>query len=395
MAKKRNDRIVARGMFAGDSRVSDVTVEGGKVTSIRPAGRVEADIGSRNSIIGPTLFDIQVNGANGISIQDSAFTAADVRALTDFLASWGVSRWVPTIITGSREGVEHACRAIAEARAADPVVERAVAGIHLEGPYISPVDGPRGAHDKRHVRPPDLREFDGFMKAARGGILYVTLAPEITGSVRFIRGMAKRGVKVALGHHNAGADDIARAVEAGACLCTHLGNGISALINRHQNPLWPQLASDALSAALIADLEHLPPDALKTFIRAKGRERVILTSDCVHLAGLRPGRYDLGRASVEMLPSGRICLSGTEFLAGSSLMLLQGIVNTARVTDLTLEQAFACATTVPAALLGLKRRFTLPREGAAADFVVFDIDQSQPTWKAVVRGTFVDGVRCA
>ncbi|NIA14270.1 MAG: amidohydrolase family protein [Nitrospiraceae bacterium] len=375
-----------RGTLLGDTKPSDVIVRGGVVAAVTPAGRGRVDAGSRDTIIGPTLFDIQVNGVRGIDLQTDHVTPEDVRAITGMLAGTGVSQWVPTLVTGGAKTMEQACRVIAEALQ-DRTVARAVPGVHVEGPYISPMDGPRGAHPLKHVRPPSVREFDRLNKAADGKILYVTLAPEQKGAVAFIKAMVRRGVTVSLGHHNADARTIETAIDAGARLSTHLGNGLASMIHRHENPLWPQLADDRLTAAFIADLQHLPSAVLKSFVRAKGAERVVLTSDCVHIAGLKPGAYEMAGQPVELLPTGRICLSGTDLLAGSSLMLLQGVVNAARVTDLTLEQAFASASTIPAKLFGVRRRFALPRAGTKADFVAFDVVEDT----ARVRAVFVNG----
>ena len=143
------------------------------------------------------------------------------------------------------------------------------------------------------------------------------------------------------------------AVKAGATLCTHLGNGMAPQIHRHHNALWPQLADDRLYASFIADLEHIPPQALRVFARAKGPQRTILTSDSVFLSGMKPGKYDMFGTAVEMKRSGRVCLAGTELLAGSSLMLLQGVWNMYQNTDLTLKEAFASATTIPKTLFNM------------------------------------------
>lgn len=386
----KKDRTLVRGIFAGAEEPSDILVDNGVIAKIRPAGRGTPALGSKTSIIGPTLFDIQVNGANGIDLQDCSVTPDDVCALNDYLAEQGVSHWIPTIITGSANDMVHGCRVIAEALR-EPRVRRAVPGIHLEGPYISPEDGPRGAHDKKHVREPSVEEFEEFMRAAHNNIAYITVAPEVEGAIPFIREVVKRKVRVALGHHNASPGDIERALGAGAVLSTHLGNGLQGTMNRHCNPLWPQLAHDGLTASLIADLEHLPPQVLRTFIRAKEPKRVILTSDCIHLAGLKPGSYDLGGAAVRLLPSGRVCLSGTEYLAGSSLLLLQGVVNAMHFGGLTLKQALACASTIPGRLFGLKHRFTLPKEGAKANFIVFTITKSKTRWRSKVKAVFIGG----
>ncbi len=384
------NRLVLRGKVLGEDQVSDVVLCNGRVEAFRGAGASRADYGSASTIIAPTLFDVQVNGYGGTNVQGGKVTPEDVGTLTGKLAAQGVSHWIPTLITSAQKDLERGCRVVAEAMQ-DAAVKRAVPGIHLEGPCISRLDGPRGAHPRRHVRKPSIREFDRCMKAADGKILYVTLAPEADGAIPFIKALVKRRVLPALGHHDADAGVIAKAVDAGARLCTHLGNGLRAEIPRHDNPLWPQLAEDRLMASLIPDLEHLPPAALKTFVRVKGPDRIILTSDVVHVAGLKPGVYSLEGSKVELLRSGRICLSGTKFLAGSSLGLLQGVVNAAQATDLTLEQAFACASSIPGRFFGLRHRFDLPRVGDRADLVLLNLDRSKPRRQVRVAASFVNG----
>jgi len=282
--------------------------------------------------------------------------------------------------------MRRACTVLAAALE-DRVVSRAVPGIHLEGPCISPLDGPRGAHPKRYVKTPSIKDFDKLMEAVNGKVLYTTVAPEIKGATAYIKAVVRRGVTVSLGHHAAGAACIRKAADAGAKMCTHLGNGLASTIDRHVNPLWPQLAEDRLAAALIPDLQHLPPEALKVFVRAKGVSKTVFASDCIHVALLKPGNYELAGAKVELTKAGRVCLSGTDFLAGSALMLLQGVVNAVRAADVSIEDAFACASAVPAKLLGLNKRFGRPSVGKKPDMVVFDIKNG----KVKVKGVFVGG----
>lgn len=360
-----------RGVLIGDRAASDITIREGRVIAIEPAGKGRVDAGSKHHVIGPPLFDIQVNGCGGVNLQSPEAEPEDLRRITDMLALWGVSHWVPTLITLPQDQLERTLAIFAEALE-DPVVRRAVPGFHVEGPYISPNDGPRGAHTLAYVRKPSLREFDRWQKAAKGHVLYVTVAPEVPGAVKFIQGVVERGVVVSLGHHGAKAEQIARAADAGATLCTHLGNGCAAQIHRHHNHLWPQLADDRLACSLIADLEHLPEPVLKVFTRALGPDRTILTSDAVHLAGLPPGRYTLAAMDVELLPSGRIQLTGTDLLAGSSLMLIRGVVNAALHTDLSLEQAWHAATTNPARVLGVRGIGARPQVGRKANLVLAD-----------------------
>ncbi len=385
-------RIIVRGILLGESSPSDVHIANGKIARITRAGRGACDAGSAASIIAPTLFDIQVNGYGGIDLQGRDVLPEDVAKIDAKLQRIGVSHWIPTLITSSFENIEHGCATIAAALK-DASLARRIPGVHIEGPYISPHDGPRGAHDRRHVRKPDLREFDKWYKAADGRVTYITLAPELDGAIPFIKEMAKRGVLVSLGHHNATADRIARAVDAGARMCTHLGNGIASMLNRHNNPLWPQLAEDRLHASVIADLEHLPPPMLKTIARVKGPDRLIITSDAVHIAGMKPGRYDLAGMPVELLKTGRIRLSGTDLLAGSAATLLQGVLNAARYTDLTLAQAFACASTVPGELFRVSRRGISPKRDARANFMVLGILHGPVHDTPKLRAVIVDGMR--
>ncbi|MBI4558760.1 MAG: amidohydrolase family protein [Candidatus Hydrogenedentes bacterium] len=391
--RTREHGIVVRGIVLGQTELSDIRIQDGVVVSVSTSDKSRADLGGRKALVAPPLFDIQVNGAGGINLQGKRVKPEDVAKITQRLAECGISHWIPTLITGPINGMEHGCCAIVEAMR-DKRVARAVPGIHLEGPFISALDGPRGAHPRPHVRLPDIREFERLLKAADGKIVYVTLAPELPGALPLIEAIVNNGVTASLGHHHASATEINRAVRAGARLSTHLGNGLTPLMHRHQNPVWPQLAEDRLTISLIADLHHLPREVLKAMVRAKGAERVILTSDCVHLAGLEPGRYTLSGLEVELKPDGRVCLPGTGLLAGSTVILLQGLVNAARVAGMRLEEAFASATTIPAKLFGLDYDFGLPQAGKPANLLLFEIDKSKSHWKAMVRAVFINGERC-
>jgi len=379
--------LTLRGTLVGQDRPSDIVLADGKVASIRRARTRTTQAGEPDAILAPPLFDIQVNGAFGIDLQSRDLTPADVAALNERLMARGVSQWIPTLITGPLKTMERNCGVIAEAITAHKLARR-IPGIHLEGPYISPEDGPRGAHPKRHVRKPNLREFDRLLKAADGRIVYTTVAPERPNGVSFIKGVVKRGVAVSLGHHEADRDTIMKAVDAGARLCTHLGNGMPPRIHRHHNALWPQLSNDGLYASLIADMHHLTADMLRVFERAKGAENIVLVSDCMPIAGLKPGTYELMGQEVELTKANRINLVGTELLAGSALSLIEGVLNMARHSDLTLEEAFDCATVNPAKALGLRPPTTHIVEGKRANFMVLRIGKRN---EPVIDRVFVDG----
>ena len=232
---------------------------------------------------------------------------------------FGLTRLCPTLITNSFEALAGAFAAIREACEREPWADRLVPGCHLEGPYISAEDGPRGAHPREHVRPPDWAEFEQLQEISGRRIRLVTLAPELPGAVDFIRRAVGSGVVVAIGHTAATGEQIAAAVEAGARLSTHLGNGAHGMIRRHPNYIWDQLGDPRLSASVIADGHHLPSSVLRSILRAKSPRNVILTCDAAGLAGCAPGVYTEGAMRMEILDDGRIVIAGQrQLLAGSA-----------------------------------------------------------------------------
>ena len=230
-----------------------------------------------------------------------------------------------------------------------------IPGFHLEGPYISPVEGYRGAHPEKYIRLPDWEEFQELQQAARKGIKLVTVAPEMEGAISFIENASATGVVVSLGHHNATPDVIEQAVEAGATFSTHLGNGCANMINRHNNPLWPQLANDGLSISIIADGFHLTKEEVITFFKVKGTDRTILVSDALHLAGLPPGEYeDDGR--MLLLTKDVVKFPAENVLAGAATPISTCVGNMMKFTRCSLADAIQMASTNPARLVGLSDR---------------------------------------
>jgi N-acetylglucosamine-6-phosphate deacetylase len=317
------------------------------------------------------LVDIQVNGYGGQEFASSRLTVEGVAAIAEQMISFGVTRFCPTVTTQPPEVFEHALRALAQACEADPWLARAIAGIHLEGPFISPEDGPRGAHPKEHCRLPDWDLFLHWQEIAGGRIRLITLAPELPGAIPFVEKAAASGVVVALGHTAASAEDIRAAVEAGARLSTHLGNGCAAWMHRHHNPIWPQLAEDRLWASFIADGHHLPPAVLKSLIRAKAPRRSILVSDLSGQAGQPPGIYRSPFCDVEILPDGKLVVPGQrEYLAGASAPLTHGIAVAKAYAGLDWAEALTLAGRNPAQLLGLSEDWL--REGEPPNLIMFD-----------------------
>lgn len=375
------------GRSAEDGQAVRVTVEGGLVTALE---RVTDDPGG--TWISPGWMDIQINGYAGhdpnAASADASTTAAMVRAL------WpkGVSGSCITICTESETHILGNLRAIVAACYADPLVAASVVGIHVEGPHISTQDGPRGAHPLRHVRPPDIAEYRRWQEAAGGRIRIITLSPEYEEAIPYIRAIVADGVVASIGHTNATGDQIRAAVDAGARWSTHLGNGAHAVIRRHPNYIWDQLAEDRLSAGFIFDGHHLPPAVMKTVLRAKGVERTVLVSDAVSIAGLPPGRYTLfDGGEVELLASGRLELAGTPFLAGAVTALPTCIANAVRYAGATLSEAIRLVTANPSRLLGLPMaagRESL-RTGIAANLTMYR--RSEVTGDVEVMRTLLGG----
>jgi N-acetylglucosamine-6-phosphate deacetylase len=294
----------------------------------------------------PGLFDLQVNGFGGIDFNTAGLTPDRVELALGKLRRTGVTRCLPTLITSSFD------QFAASARVLSRISHRAIAGIHMEGPYISPEDGPRGAHPREHVRPASLDDFNRRQEAADGRIVLVTLAPEVAGAVPLIERLVQSGVRVAIGHTAADAPLIADAISAGATLATHLGNGCAQFLPRHPNAIWELLAADSVLATFIVDGHHLPPSTVKTMVRAKGTHRSILISDAVAAAGCPPGIYRLGSVTAELDVRGRVSLPGSAYLAGSALTLDRALGNTVRFTGLPIEEVIPMASTIPAEYLG-------------------------------------------
>jgi N-acetylglucosamine-6-phosphate deacetylase len=304
----------------------------------------------------PGLFDLQVNGFAGVDFNAPDLRTEQVHVALDRMRAVGVTRALPTLVTSSFDGF--AASAAVLAAMSDP----AIAGIHMEGPYISPEDGARGAHPRPFTRTASTDDFDRRQDAARGRIVLVTLAPEVPGALALVEYLVTRGVRVAIGHTAASPAQIADAVAAGATLSTHLGNGCASVLPRHPNVIWEQLAADALAATFIVDGHHLPAATVKALVRAKSIGRSILVTDATAAAGCAPGRYRIGAIECDLGTDGRVSLAGTPYLAGSSLTLDRAIANTVRFTGLPIEAVTPMASTIPAQSLGLSTAGTVTAE---------------------------------
>jgi N-acetylglucosamine-6-phosphate deacetylase len=348
-------------------RLLEVTTDGPAIAHVR---HVDGDPDAPWLL--PGLVDLQVNGYGGHDVNGPDVTADDVVALARALARAGTTTLVPTVITAAETDILRSLRAVAEARARDEATRRAVPFVHVEGPHISAEDGPRGAHPAEHVRPPDPAEFDRWQRACDGLVGIVTLSPHHPEAVAYTEHLARAGTIVAIGHTHASPEQVRAVTDAGARMSTHLGNGAHAVLPRHPNHLWAQLADDRLAAGFIADGHHLPADTLTAMLRAKGLDRSFLVSDSVALAGMPPGEYatPVGGA-VELSADGRLSVAGTPYLAGAARSLADGLAQAVRMTGIGLGDAVRLATANPGRFVGGRGRLV---PGAQADLVLLDGD---------------------
>ncbi|MDQ3870354.1 MAG: amidohydrolase family protein [Chloroflexota bacterium] len=398
--------LVLEGRLIEDGGSIRVTVRSGLVTELdRIEGSGAAEGGAladgtaqaRSAWISAGWMDIQVNGFGGHDPNAADARPETVADMVRALWRHGVTAVCPTIITQSEAHIVQALRTIADACDRDPLLAASVVGIHVEGPHISREDGPRGAHPLAHVRPPDVDEYRRWQEAARGRIRIITLSPEYAEAVAYVRAIVADGVVASVGHTGATGEQIRAAVDAGATWSTHLGNGAHALIPRHPNYIWEQLAEDRLKAGFILDGHHLPPAVIRSVIRAKGVERSILVTDAIGVAGLPPGVYTSAvGGTVELAPSGRLTLQGTPYLAGSATTLPVCVGIAMRHAGVTLRDAIRMVTANPSRLLGLGQGagHESVRAGMAANLTVFraGADGAPPlVERTIVAGSHVYG----
>ncbi|MGD9855108.1 MAG: N-acetylglucosamine-6-phosphate deacetylase, partial [Planctomycetaceae bacterium] len=254
-----------------------IIIDAGRIACVEPA---RSDGALQDwPYAAPGLFDLQINGFGGVWFSNEDLTADDVLTVLEAHFQFGITRLCPTLITSGFEALQAGFAAIRAACERESWADRMVAGCHLEGPYISAEEGPRGAHPAAHVRPADWQEFAKLQAASGDRIRLVTLAPEADGAVDFIRRAVAAGVTIALGHTAADGTQITQAVDAGARLSTHLGNGAHGTLRRHPNYIWEQLGESRLRASLITDGNHLPASVVRSIIRAKGPKNIIISCD--------------------------------------------------------------------------------------------------------------------
>ncbi len=269
------------------------------------------------------FVDLQVNGYQGVDFSSPNLRLEDIHSVTQALLKDGTIGYCATIITSETAVYLRNLPLLAQAMEESDSSGHLL-GIHLEGPYLSTAEGARGAHNAQHMKLPSLDEFSRFQDCARGHVVLLTLAPELEGAIEFI-GRVQRdySITIAVGHHLADSVILRRAVEAGASLCTHLGNGCPSSLPRHPNIIISQLANDGLAASLITDGHHVPEDFIRVVFKCKGTEGIIVVSDSAPVAGCTPGIYETLGNQVRLTAEGRVENLHSRYLVGSGLNMAQ------------------------------------------------------------------------
>ena len=345
------------------------------------------DSGNR-LFVAPGLIDNQINGYRGTDFSSTDLSPNKIKNAVEEIVKDGVTSFQPTVITNSHKNLLKIFNDLAEAMNVREIRD-SVPGFHMEGPYLSPEEGYYGCHSSAYIRKPSWKEFLEYQEAADGNIRQVTLSPEIEGAIEFIKLCTENNIIAAIGHTNATNEQIRKAVDYGATISTHLGNGCANLIDRHRNPLWPQLANDLLVPSIIADGHHLLPEEILVFYKVKGPDNIILTSDVTYLKGMAPGRYIFMGSEIEYTTDGLIRNPVLNCLAGASFPIKTGVENMMDFTGCSLGEAINLATRNVARICHLPDRGSL-EPGKRADLILFEKDGHKLNIKQVwVNGRII------
>lgn len=374
--------MLLRGNSYKDHTPVEVKIAGDRIHSISRSDQPHSD----QLLVGPGFTDIQVNGYGGFDYNELQADPFKLSSITRLLYQEGVTTHFPTIITNSSDQIKKLIRQVIDLRKQDEQSAWSIEGLHMEGPFISATDGPRGAHPKEFVCAPDWQLVQQWQEAAEGLIKMITLAPEWENVTSFIEQCVNNNILVSIGHTAASHQQLLDAVSAGASMSTHLGNGMHPVLVRHPNYLWSQLADDRLSASIIADGFHLPAEVIQVFQKVK-REKLMLVSDSVSLAGMPPGNYDLHiGGQVTLTTEGKLHLrNNPSIFAGSASNIKQGVSFLINNHLASLSEAWEMASVRPQKMIHPDSRVF--EAGAHADLVVLNrLDDRLKILKTFKRG---------
>jgi len=358
------DRI----MYVGDQR------EGEKIKKAADPGVFEI-IDAQEGYIAPGLIDVHMHGSAGAELMDANEQA--IRTMGRYLIKHGTVAFLPSTVTAMKDKTRTVARLVADYVGAEDEAE--VLGVHLEGPYIN--EKYKGAQYGPAIREADLEELEELYGILGEKLRLITLAPEIPRSLDAIAWLKERGITVSIGHSDATYEQALQGFKAGITHATHTYNGMRGLHHREPGVLGAILATPNIWAELIADLIHVHPGAIRVMVRSVGADRIVLITDAVQATGLPDGEYVLGDQQIFVREGAARLKEGN--LAGSTLSMLQAVVNMIREVGVSIPDAFRMASSNPAQSIGLKDRGWI-REGNQADVVI--LTPSLEVQKTIVAG---------
>jgi N-acetylglucosamine-6-phosphate deacetylase len=353
-----------------------VAWENGKFSAIErlEAGRssnrgAEADknISDTNVWITPGLFDAQVNGYGGIDFQQDDLKVGDLVSAARQLRNAGCTRFLLTLITDEWPKLVGRLRHLHELREQSAELQSAIAGWHIEGPFLSTEPGFHGAHDPTLMSEPTPERIRELRWITGDDPLLLTLSPERSGAIEAIELAVSRGIKVSLGHTNASWEVLQQAVRAGATSFTHLANGCPRELDRHHNIIWRVFETPDLMVGLIPDGIHVSPSLFRILHRNLAPEWIYYVSDAMSAAGMPPGRYRLGKLDLEVGQDQIVRQPGKPLFAGSALRPIDGVFRAAEMLGWPWQKVWPRFSETPAKMMELKNELVV---GGRADFCV-------------------------
>ncbi|GAA2548414.1 MULTISPECIES: N-acetylglucosamine-6-phosphate deacetylase [Streptomyces] len=339
-----------------------VVVDGTRIAATAPGGAETLDASGHWLV--PGFVDLHNHGGGGASFTSG--TVGDVLKGIHTHRLHGTTTLVASTVTGDTDFLARRAGLLAEL-----AEQGEIAGIHFEGPFISPCR--KGAHSEELLRDPEPAEVRKLIDAARGHARMVTLATELPGGLDSVRLLAEHGVIAAVGHTDATYEQTVQAIEAGATVATHLFNAMPPLGHRAPGPIAALLEDERVTVELINDGTHLHPAALRLAFRHAGAARVAFITDAMDAAGFGDGRYMLGPLEVEVADGVARLVEGGS-IAGSTLTLDRAFRRAVTVDGLPVEDVVAALSANPARLLGMDDRIGSLEPGKDADLVVLDAD---------------------
>lgn len=362
--------------------IGSIFLKDGKIEKIGKDLQVDTnehlDGASKGWVVFPGFIDMHIHGSEGFDTMDATDRA--LRGMAHSLVKEGTTGFLATTMTQSIHAIENALENISQYETDMDGAE--LLGVHVEGPFISRRWA--GAQPVEHIIEPSIELFNQWQKLSGHRIKQVTIAPEVGNGYEFVEACSKKGVLASIGHSDATAEEVERAVELGARQATHLFNGMRPFHHREPGVVGAVLLEERVKTEMIADFLHSHPDALNLSFRLKGAAGIILITDAMRAKGLPYGSYDLGGQSVTVTENGAHLANGA--LAGSVLTMDQAVRNMKKATNCTLQELVSMSSANAAKQLKLPNKGYIA-EGFDADLVI--MDKSLNVQKTICRGSIV------